>query len=115
MPVRATAFTESIAYRRVRRFAFGGDGSGRARRRQRQHRVDRLGVARGAQLFRHVLVAQQPRDSRQRFQVIGAGAFGRQQQEDQVDRLAVHRLEIDRPLQPREQAEQLFQLGQLPM
>ncbi len=54
----------------------------RARRRQRQHRVDRLGVARGAQLLGDVLVAQQAGDARQRLEVIGAGAFGREQQED---------------------------------
>ncbi len=45
--------------------------------------------------------------------MIGAGAFRRQQQKHQIDRLAVERLEIDRPLQPREQAEHLAELGQL--
>ena len=33
---------------------------------------------------------------RQRLEVIGAGAFGREQQEHQIDRLVVQRLEIDR-------------------
>jgi hypothetical protein len=59
-------------------------------------------------------IAQQPRDARQRLQMIGAGAFRRQQQEHQIDRLAVHRLEIDRALEAGEQAEQLFQFGSLP-
>ncbi len=85
----------------------------RARGRQRQHRIDRLRVARGAQLLGDVLIAQQPRDPRQRFQMIGARALRRQQQEHQIDRLAVHRLEIDRPIEAGKQPEQLFQLGQL--
>ena len=50
-------------------------------------------------------LAQQARDARQRLQVIGTGVLGRQQQEDQVDRLVVERLEVDRLLQPREQAD----------
>ena len=49
-------------------------------------------------------VAQQPGDSRQRFQVIRTGTFGRQQQEYEIDRLAVERFEIDRALEPGEQA-----------
>ena len=85
----------------------------RARRRQGQHRIDRLGVARGAQLLGDVDVAQQAGDARQRLQMIGAGAFRGQQQEHQVDRLAVHRFEIDRAVEARKQADQLFQLRQL--
>ena len=85
----------------------------RARRRHRQHGVERLGVARVAQLARDVRIAQQPRHARQRLEMIGAGAFRREQQEDQIDRLAVERLEIDRPLQPRKQPEQLVELRQL--
>ena len=52
--------------------------------------------------------------ARQRLEMVGAGAFGRQQQEDQVDRLAVECLEIDRPLQPRKQAERLLSSASLP-
>src|SRR3984957_11674974 len=85
----------------------------RTRRRQRQYRIDRLRVARGAQLLGDVLIAQQPRDPRQRLQGIGARAFRRQQQEHEVHRLAVHRLEIDRAFEPGKQAEQFFQLGKL--
>src|SRR5450755_3179804 len=85
----------------------------RARRRQGQHRINCLRVARGAQFLGNVLIAQQPCDSRQRFEVIGARAFRRQQQEHQVDRLAVHRLEIDRALEAGKKPEQLFQLGKL--
>jgi hypothetical protein len=58
-------------------------------------------------------LAQQPRDAGQRFEVIGAGAFGRQQEKDQIDRLAVERLEIDRPIEPREQSEQPAEIRHL--
>src|SRR5438552_17478630 len=33
-----------------------------------------------------------------------AGILGREQQEDEVDRLLVDRIEVDRPLEPREDA-----------
>src|SRR5215472_6982995 len=87
----------------------------RARRRQRQHRIDCLRVARGAQLLGDILVAQQPRDPGQRLEVIGPRPFRREQQEDEVDRLAVHRLEIDRSFQPGKQTKQLLELRQLAM
>ncbi len=58
-------------------------------------------------------LAKEPRDAGQRFEVIGAGAFGRQQEKDQIDRLAVERLEIDRPVEPREQSEQAGQVRHL--
>ena len=45
--------------------------------------------------------------------MIGAGAFRRQQQENQIDRLIVERLEIDRPVEPGEQSEQPGQSGHL--
>src|SRR3954468_9884322 len=92
---------------------FEREGLRRRRRRQRQHRIDRLGVARGAELFGDVLVAQKAGDAGERLEVIGAGAFGGEQQEDEIDRLAVHRFEIDWTIETREQAEDLFQLGQL--
>src|SRR5579872_2083854 len=85
----------------------------RARRRQSQHRIDRLSLARSPQFLSHVLVAQQPRDSRQSLQVIGARAFRREKQKDEVDRLAIHRLEIDRALKPGKQSEDLFELRKL--
>src|SRR5436309_5133389 len=47
--------------------------------------------------------------------MVGAGTFRRKQQEYQVDRLAIERFEIDRPLQPRKDAEQLGELRQLAM
>src|SRR5262245_1602393 len=47
--------------------------------------------------------------------MIGARRFWREQQEDEIDRLAVERLELDRAVQPREQAEQMLELGQLAM
>ena len=60
-------------------------------------------------------VAQEASDACQRLQMIGAGAFGREQQKNQIDRLTVERLEIDRPVEPREQPEQPLQLGELAM
>src|SRR5580704_6527846 len=45
--------------------------------------------------------------------MIGAGTFRRQQQEDKIDRLAVERLEIDRPIEPREQTKQPFEIRHL--
>src|SRR5215475_1053616 len=47
--------------------------------------------------------------------MIGPGAFWREQQEYQVDRLAIERFEIDRPLQPCKDAKQLGELRQLAM
>src|SRR5262249_725497 len=78
-----------------------------------QYRIDRLCVAGGAQLFGDVLVTQEASDASQRLEVIRAGTFRRQQQEHQVNRLAVHRLEIDRTIEPGKQAKDLFQLRQL--
>src|SRR3954454_21095855 len=54
----------------------------RGRRRQREHRIDRLSIARGAELLGDVLVAEQAGDAGQRLEVIGTGAFGGEQQED---------------------------------
>jgi hypothetical protein len=45
-------------------------------------------------------MAQQPRDPRQRLEMIGTGLGGRQQQEDKVHRNVIRRIEIDRRLQP---------------
>ena len=45
--------------------------------------------------------------------MIGAGAFRREQEENQIDRLAVERLEIDRTIEPRKQPEQARQMRHL--
>src|SRR6266852_8967158 len=45
--------------------------------------------------------------------MIGAGGFRRQQQEHEIDGLAVERLEIDGSLEPCKQTEQLVELWQL--
>ena len=47
--------------------------------------------------------------------MVGAGRFRREQQKHQIDRLAVERLEVHGPFQPRKQTEQLIELGQLAM
>ena len=45
--------------------------------------------------------------------MIAAGVIGRQQQEDEIDRLAVVGLEVDRIIQAREQAQDVAQAGEL--
>ena len=44
--------------------------------------------------------------------MIGPGVFRREQQKDEIDRLPVERLEVDRPVEAREQPEQPLELGQ---
>src|SRR5262249_11097013 len=87
--------------------------SGCGRRRQRQHRLKRLGIPRLPPLAGNVRVAEQPRDAGERFEMIGAGSFRREQHEQQIDRLTVQRLEVDRPVEPCEQAEQLVEPREL--
>ena len=45
--------------------------------------------------------------------MIGAGSFRSKQQEYKIDRLAIERLEIDRPIEPRKQTKQLVELCEL--
>ena len=45
--------------------------------------------------------------------MVGACGFGRQQQEDQIDRLIVDRFEIDRLFKPGKQPVQALKFGQL--
>ena len=77
------------------------------------HRVERGLVGRGAELSGDAGLAEMPRDAGERLQVIGAGALGREQEEDEVDRLVVERLEIDRLREPREQAEDAVEAREL--
>ena len=81
--------------------------------RARQQGVERVGLVGPAQLLADRAVAQQARDAGQRLQMIGAGRLGCQQQEDQIDRLLVDRIEIDRRLEPGEQAVETLQFCQL--
>ena len=55
--------------------------------------------------MRNGRVAQQSRNPRQRLEVIGTRAFRRQQQKNQIDRLAAERLEIDRAIETCEQSD----------
>ena len=59
-----------------------------------QERGERIDVVGAAQLVAHGAVAEQARDARQRLQVIGAGALGRQEHEDQIDRTLVHQVAL---------------------
>jgi hypothetical protein len=47
--------------------------------------------------------------------VIGACAFGREQQENQIDRLAVERFEINRLFKPRKKTDEAVELCELAM
>ena len=58
--------------------------------------MDRRSVAGAANLCDRVGVAQHAGYARERLEVIGSRPFGRQQQEHQVYRLVVQRLEIHR-------------------
>src|SRR5579863_1121124 len=75
------------------------------RRRLGQKREKRRRVARLAQLRREARIAQSARDGGERLEMIGAGVLRRDQQKQQVDGQAVQRLEIDRPLESGENAE----------
>ena len=57
--------------------------------------MDRGGVAPAAHFRHRIAVAKHPSDARQRLEMIGAGAFRRQQQKHQVNRLVVQCFEID--------------------
>ena len=56
-----------------------------------------------------------PRDARQRLEMVCAGRFRREQQENKIDRLVVERFEIDRLVEPRKQPEQPAELRKLAM
>ena len=48
-------------------------------------------------------------------EVIGTSRFGREQQENEIDRLAVQRFKVDGPFQAGKQAKQLVELRELAM
>src|SRR3546814_17218637 len=70
-----------------------------------QQGVDRFGAVGAAKLFADRAVAEQARYPRQRLQVIGAGCLRCQQHEDQVNRMIVDGIEVDRRLQSGEEAK----------
>src|SRR5437588_2675523 len=47
--------------------------------------------------------------------MVGTRSFRRQQQKHEIDRLAVERLKIDRPFEPRKKTKQVVELWQLAM
>jgi len=55
------------------------------------------------------------RNACQRFEVISASCFRREQQKDEVDRLTVERFEIDRALQPCEEPKESAKFRKLAM
>src|SRR5262249_29370176 len=70
-----------------------------------EHRVEGRTVLGGSQPLDGGRLAQQAGYARQGLQVIGASVLGRQQQEDQVDRLAGEGFELDGVLQSGEDAD----------
>ncbi len=74
---------------------------------------ERLRVVGSAEFLADAAVAQQPGNPRQRLEVIGTGGFRSQQQKDQIHRLLVDGLEIDRVLEACEQAVKAVQVGHL--
>jgi len=76
--------------------------------------LERLCVARFAKLAGDSGSRSRRATRAKRLQVIGAGAPGASSRNTRSNRLAVERLEIDRPLQPREQSEPLPSFGSLP-
>src|SRR5574337_657693 len=106
MPYFSVALT--LAFKRSASASGGVRG-----RRHGEQRVKRRGLARCAQLRRRRRVAQEPRAHGQGFQMVGAGRFGRDQQEDEVHRQPVGRIEVDRPVETGEHAENLLTLGEL--
>src|SRR6266851_2958274 len=95
----------------------GRAGRARSRRLSRalglngldQQGVERLGVSGGAQLVDQGAIAQQARHARQCLEMVGPGAFGGCQQEDDIDRPLVDGVEVDRMGEPREQTDRLGQ------
>jgi len=57
--------------------------------------VKSFGRIRSAQLRHNVMIAQQAGDAGERLQMISTGVFGRQEQENEIDRLIVDRVELD--------------------
>ena len=65
-----------------------------------EQRVEGTGVAGGADALEDTRLAQEAGDLGQSLQVVGAGPLGSQEQEGDVDGLAVEGIEIHRLLQP---------------
>src|ERR1700745_1048042 len=87
----------------------------RAGRRHGQNGIDRLGILSSPQLMRNRLIPQEAWNPGECREMIGTGAFGRQQQKNKVDRLIVERVKIDRPLEARKQSEQSRQIRHFPV
>jgi hypothetical protein len=81
--------------------------------RRGQQGAQRRLIARRAKLLGKVLIAHDSRDARKRLQVIGAGSIGREQQENQNDRHAIERFEIDRLFQARKKTDEAIELCEL--
>jgi hypothetical protein len=85
----------------------------RSLRRTRQDRVNIGRIGREAEPLRRGGITKHAGDAGQSLKMVGAGAFWRKQQKDQVDGLVVQRIEVHRPGQSRENTGELVQRLQL--
>src|SRR5690606_13190975 len=84
-------------------------------RRLRKERMDGCCLLGSPDLRDDIRIAQHACNARQRLEVIRTSPFRSQKQEDQIHGLVVQRLEIDRCFQPREDACDALDAGQLAM
>ena len=78
----------------------------------RQDRVEDVRVAGSANPLDRSRLPQKAGDARQRLEVIGTGALGRKQQEQEIDRLAIEGLEVHRLLEPGRETEEALEDGE---
>ena len=78
----------------------------------RQNPIDRATVLLLPQPTLQAGITQHAGDPGERLQAIGVGRVRSEEQEDQVARLIVESLEVDRLNEPGEQADQALELGQ---
>src|SRR5690606_41497886 len=83
---------------------FSLSSGGVAGRRLREQRVDGVWPVGAAELVADGAVAEQAGDAGEGLEVVGAGALGGEQEEDEVDRLLVDGVEVDRLPEAGEQA-----------
>ena len=77
--------------------------------------MQRVGVLGCAKLIQRCRFANQSRDACERFEVIAAGMFWCQQQEDQIHRRVIMTIKLDRLLQSGKQAENPIQILEFDM
>src|SRR5918995_2642818 len=77
----------------------------------RQYPIDRVTILFLPQPALQSGIAQQAGDAGERLEAVGVGRVRSEQQENQVARLIIEGLEVDRLIEPGEQADQALELG----